>query len=297
MLRKAFALAAALAAVGLSAPASAATNALEPRDVHWSFEGPFGSFDQEQLQRGYKVYHDVCSSCHAMSLMHFYDLARPGGPFYSAKYPKPSESPYAKAIAADFKVPDIDSDTGDVIQRTATPADYFKAPFPNEAAARASNGGALPPDLSVIVKAREGGPQYIYSILTGYQTPPAGLKVPAGKSYDPYMPGDMSSYWKGDKHNVPKGGFIAMPFQLTPARVTYDDGVKSTTDQEAKDVVAFLTWASDIHQVERKRAGFAALIYLLLLAGITYASYRKIWGPVHHGDERNLDADSPPARA
>jgi ubiquinol-cytochrome c reductase cytochrome c1 subunit len=281
MLRKAFALAAALAAVCTAAPAFAETNALEPKDVHWSFEGPFGTFDQEQLQRGYKVYHDVCSACHSMNLVHYYDLARPGAPFYDPKYPKPNESPYAKAIAADFKVPDIDPDTGDAIQRTATPADYFKAPFPNEAAARASNGGANPPDLSVIVKAREGGARYIYSILTGYKTPPAGLTVPAGKSYNPYMAGDLGSYWSGPKDKVPPGGFIAMPFQLTPDRVTFDDGVKATTDQEAKDVVAFLAWASDIHQTERKQMGFAVLIYLLLLAGIVYASYRKIWSRVH----------------
>lgn len=295
MLRKAFALAAALAAVCVAGPTFAATNAEEPKDVHWSFEGPFGTFDQAQLQRGYKVYHDVCSACHSMELVHYYDLARPGGPFYDAKYPKPNESPYAKAIAAEFQVPDIDPDTGDEITRPATPADYFKKPFANEAAARASNGGAYPPDLSVIVKAREGGPQYIYSILTGYHTPPAGLTVPPGKAYNPYMPGDLSSYWSGPKDKVPPGGFIAMPFQLTPDRVTYDDGTKATTDQQAKDVTAFLAWASDIHQTERKRMGFAVLIYLLLLAGIVYASYRKVWAPVHHGSERNLDPDAPPA--
>jgi ubiquinol-cytochrome c reductase cytochrome c1 subunit len=280
MLRKALILAAALG-LSLAAPAIAATTFEEPKDVHWSFEGPFGTFDTEQVQRGYKVYHDVCSSCHAMTEMHYYNLGQYGGPFYDPKYPKPNDNPRIKAIAADFKVPDIDSDTGDAIQRPATPADKFKAPFANEAAARASNGGALPPDLSVITKARDGGPQYIYSLLTGYVPAPPGLTVPAGKAYNPYMPGDLTSYWHG-KGPVPKGGFIAMPFQLTPDRVTFDDGVHATTDEEAKDVVAFLAWASDPHQVERKQMGFSALIYLLILAGVVYASYRRLWRNIEH---------------
>ena len=279
MLRKALILAAAL---GLAAPAMAATNAEEPKDVHWSFEGPFGKFDTEQLQRGYKVYHEVCSACHSMNLLSYRNLGQPHGPFFDAKYPNPNQNPYVKAIAADIQVPDIDQDTGDATTRPATPADHFKAPFPNEPAARASNGGALPPDLSVIVKAREGGPRYIYSILTGYEPAPAGLTVPAGKSYNPYMPGDMGSYWSGPKTAVPKGGFISMPFQLSPDRVTFDDGTKATTDQEAKDVVAFLTWASDPHQIERKQMGFSAILYLLLLAGLVYASYRQIWRRVSH---------------
>jgi ubiquinol-cytochrome c reductase cytochrome c1 subunit len=268
-------------AIAGAQPALAKTNAEEPRDVAWSFDGPFGMYDQAQLQRGYKVYHDVCSSCHSMSLLHYRDLAAPGGPFYSDKYKNPNESPYAKAIAKDFQVPDIDSDTGDAITRPATPADAFKAPFANEAAARASNGGALPPDLSVIAKAREGGPSYIASLLTGYHTPPAGLTVPAGKYYNPYMPGDLSSYTaKG--HKVAPGGFIAMPLQLTDNRVTYDDGTKATARQEAEDVAAFLMWAAEPKMEERKKTGFAVLIYLLLFAGVTYASYRRIWRKVGH---------------
>lgn len=280
MLRKALVLAAALG-LSLSAPVHAATTSEEPKDVHWSFEGPFGRFDTEQLQRGYKVYHDVCSSCHSMNLMHYYDLGRPGGPFYDPKYAKPTDNPRVKAVAADFKVPDVDTDTGDKIQRPATAADTFRAPFANEYAARASNGGALPPDLSVITKARDGGPQYIYSLLTGYMPAPAGLTVPAGKAYNPYMPGDLTSYWHG-RGPVPKGGFIAMPFQLTPDRVTFDDGTKATTEQQAADVVAFLAWASDPHQTERKEMGMSVLIYLLILAGVVYASYRRIWRGVEH---------------
>src|SRR5580693_8145842 len=178
MLRKALALAAVLS-IAVVAAAQAATTAAPPKDVHWSFEGPFGRFDQEQLQRGYKVYHDVCSSCHAMHLMSYRNLGQPGGPFYDPKYPNPNDNAYVKAIVADYKVPDIDSDTGDIIKRPATPADTFVSPFPNEAAARASNGGALPPDLSLIIKAREDGPRYVYSILTGYAAAPAGMTVPA----------------------------------------------------------------------------------------------------------------------
>ena len=280
MLRKALVLAAALG-LTLAGSAHAATTFEEPKTVHWSFEGPFGTFDTEQLQRGYKVYHDVCSSCHSMDLMHYYSLGQPGGPFYDAKYPKPTDNPRVKAIAADIKVGDIDSDTGDAIQRPATPADTFKNPFANEAAARASNGGALPPDLSVITRARDGGPRYIYSLLTGYAPPPAGLTVPAGKYYNPYFPGDLSAQWHG-KGDPPKGGLIGMPFQLTPDRVTFDDGVKAGTSQEAYDVTAYLAWASDPHQTERKQMGFSVIIYLLILAGIVYASYRKVWRRIEH---------------
>jgi ubiquinol-cytochrome c reductase cytochrome c1 subunit len=281
MLRKAFAIAAVLGLAAVAQTAFAATTEAPPKDVHWSFEGPFGRFDQEQLQRGYKVYHDVCSSCHAMHLMSYRNLGQPGGPFYDPKYPNPNDNPYVKSIVADYKVPDIDSDTGDVIKRPATPADAFVSPFPNEAAARASNGGALPPDLSLIIKAREDGTQYVYSILTGYQAPPKGLTVPANRYFNPYMPGDLTSNWSGSGP-VPHGGFIAMPLQLTPNRVTFDDGVAATPDQEAKDVVAFLAWASEPHQSERKQLGFAVMIYLVIFTGLLYASYRRIWRKVAH---------------
>ena len=235
-----------------------------------------------QLQRGYKVYHDVCSACHAMSLMSYRNLGQPGGPFYDPKYPNPNDNPYVKTIVKDFQVPDIDTDTGDKIKRPATPADTFVAPFANEYAARASNGGALPPDLSLIIKAREGGPRYVYSILTGYAPAPVGMQVPANRYYNPYMPGDMTSFWTGDKAHVPVGGFIAMPLQLTDNRVTYDDGVKATANQEALDVVAFLTWAAEPHADERKTLGLSVMIFLLIFTGLLYASYRAIWRDVKH---------------
>ena len=281
MMRKALAIAAAFGFAVTAFSATAETTAMPLRDWHWSFEGPFGRFDQEQLQRGYKVYHDVCSACHSMNLMSYRNLGQKGGPFYDPKYPNANDNPYVKTIVKDFKVPDIDQDTGDAIKRPATPADAFVKPFPNEYAARASNGGALPPDLSLIIKAREDGPRYVYSILTGYMAPPTGMTVPVGKYYNPYMQGDMTSNWHG-AGKVPEGGFIAMPFQLTPNRVTYDDGVGATTEQQAKDVVAFLAWAAEPHADERKDLGLAVMIYLLIFTGVLYASYRTIWRNIEH---------------
>ena len=281
MLRKGLAFAA-LGLALIAGPSIAATTHEEPKDVHWSFEGPFGKFDQAQIQRGYKVYREVCSACHSMNLMYFRNLAQKGGPFYDPKYPNPNESPYVKSLAKDIQVKDIDSETGDDIHRPATSADKFAAPFPNEIAARASNGGALPPDLSVIAKAREGGPAYVYSILTGFVTPPPGLTVPAGKYYNPYMPGDMSSVWTGAKDKVPEGGFIAMPPPLAAGKVTFDDGTPSTIDQEAKDVAAFLYWAAEPKMEERKQFGLGAMIYLLIFSVLMWFSYKKIWKNVAH---------------
>lgn len=281
MLRKGIALAA-LGLAFIGGPTLAATTQEEPKAVHWSFQGPLGKFDQAQLQRGYKVYREVCSACHSMNLMSFRNLGQKGGPFYDPEYKNPNDNPYVKSIAKDYQISDIDSETGDVIKRPGTSADKFPNPFPNEPAARASNGGALPPDLSDMAKAREGGPAYIYSILTGYEDAPKGMTVPAGKHYNPYMPGDMSGFWSLDPKKVPVGGFIAMPPPLAPDKVTFDDGTKSTVEQQAKDVVAFLTWASDPKMEERKSFGLAAMIYLLIFSGLLYVSYRRIWANVSH---------------
>lgn len=280
MLRKGLAIAAlGLALVGGSAFAAGTQE--EPRSVAWSFNGPFGKFDRAQLQRGYKVYREVCSSCHAMHLMSFRNLGQKGGPFYDPEYPNPNNNPYVKAIAKDYQVDDIDSETGDVVKRPGVPADRFVSPYPNEAATRASNGGALPPDMSTLAKAREGGANYIYSLLTGYGETPAGLEVPAGKHYNPYMPGDVSAFWKGKGH-APVGGLIAMAPPLAPDKVTFDDGTKSTVDQQARDVAAFLAWVSEPKMEERKAFGVGAMIYLLVLAGLLYVSYRRIWRNVSH---------------
>ncbi len=285
MLRKGFAVAAfglAVLAGSMAGQASAASTQAEPADMAWSFDGPFGKFDKAQLQRGYKVYREVCSACHSMNLMSFRNLGQKGGPFYDPKYPNPNDNPVVKSLAHDIQVKDIDSDTGDVISRPAMPADRFPAPFANEAAAKASNGGSPPPDLSDMAKAREGGPNYIYSLLSGFRPAPAGLTLPAGKYYNPYFPGDLSGGWKGAKDHVPEGGSIGMPPPLTDGKVTFDDGSPNKVKDEARDVAAFLTWASEPKMEERKSFGLGAMIYLLIFSGLLYASYRKIWRNVAH---------------
>jgi ubiquinol-cytochrome c reductase cytochrome c1 subunit len=281
MLRKGLALAT-LGLAFLAGPAMSAGYPKPPEPIKFGFEGPFGKFDKGQLQRGYKVYREVCASCHSMELVYFRNLGQKGGPFYDAKYPNPNDNPYVKALAAEMEVPDIDSETGDAIKRPATSADAFPSPFPNEAAARGSNGGAYPPDLSVITKARAKGPQYVYSILTGYVTPPAGLNVPAGQHYNPYMPGDLTGYYTGTDGHVPQGGVLAMAPPLQPDGVTFDDGTKATVEQQAKDVATFLTWAGEPKMEERKAFGMGAMIYLLIFAGLLWASYRRIWRNVAH---------------
>jgi ubiquinol-cytochrome c reductase cytochrome c1 subunit len=281
MLRKGFAFAA-LGLALLAGPAFAATTQEEPKALEWSFDGPFGKFNQEQVQRGYKVYREVCSACHAMDLMYFRNLGQKGGPFYDPKYPNPNNSPVVKSLAHDIQVKDIDTDTGDPISRPGTPADKFPAPFPNEYAARASNGGSLPPDLSMMAKAREGGPDYIYSLLSGFRNPPPGLKLAAGKYYNPYYPGDLTSSWSGPPSKVPVGGAISMPPPLTNGKVTFDDGTPSTVQQEAKDVAAFLAWAAEPKMEERKTFGLGAMIYLLIFSVLLWFSYKQIWRNVAH---------------
>jgi len=272
-----------------AAPALAAGGAEHPKDVKYSFEGPFGRFDQAQLQRGFKVYQEVCASCHSTNLISFRHLANRNAPFWDPEYPNPNESPYARTIAAGYQIPDIDSETGDAITRPGTVADRFPNPYPNEAAARGANGGAYPPDLSVITKARHGGADYIYSLLIGYPTPPKGLTVPAGQYYNKYYAGDLSSYWAPagkspeEAHkSVPKGGFLAMPPPLREGQVTYDDGTPSTVDQMSKDVGAYLEWVTEPKLIERKQTGLAVILYLTIFAGLVYASYRRIWRNVAH---------------
>ncbi len=278
-------IASAAAALGLmtaAAPALAEGGAAHPHSGGFSFDGPFGTFDQGQLQRGYKVYHEVCSACHSMNMLHYRNLGDAHGPFFNAKYPNPNDNPVVKALAAEVQVPDIDSETGEPVQRDATPADKFRAPYANATAAAAGNGGAAPPDLSVMAKARHGGADYIYSLLAGYRDAPAGLTIREGQHYNPFMSGDLTPFWTGDPEHVPAGGFIAMPPPLKDGLVTYDDGSAQTVDQYAKDVAAFIAWASEPKMVERKQAGFGVLIFLLIFAGITYASYRRIWKGVAH---------------
>ena len=280
-MKKTLVLIAAAVGLAMASPAMAAGGAKHPRSGGYTFDGPFGSFDQGQLQRGYKVYREVCASCHGMDMLHFRSLAEPGGPFYDAHQANPAANRFVKALAAEIQVADIDSETGEAIMRDGIAADRFPNPYPNATAAAAGNGGAVPPDLSVITKARHGGADYIYSLLTGYTDAPAGLQIRDGQHYNPYMPGDMTPFWTGQGH-VPEGGFIAMPPPLSDGQVTYDDGTTQTVDQYAKDVSAFLAWASEPKQVQRKQAGVGVMIFLFLFAGVTYMSYRQIWKGVGH---------------
>jgi ubiquinol-cytochrome c reductase cytochrome c1 subunit len=213
--------------------------------------------------------------------MSFRNLGQKGGPFYDPKYKNPNDNPIVKQIASEFEVTDIDPDTGDDIQRKATTSDRFPSPFRNEEAAKASNSGAVPPDLSVITKAREGGANYVASLLAGYQDAPADLNIGDTQHYNPYVHGSLATQWQGDPHKVPKGGVLAMPPPLVADKVTYDDGTKATLKQEAADVAAFLEWAGDPHATERKQMGFAVIAFLLLMAGLTYAAYRQVWRGKH----------------
>lgn len=280
MLRKVTLLAAALVLV--AGPAFAAGKAKEPADIAFSYEGPFGTYDQAQLQRGYKVYREVCAACHSMDLLAFRNLGDRGGPFYDPKYPNANDNPYVKAISAEAQINDLDSETGDAIKRPGTPADRFPAPFANVIAAKASNGGIAPPDLSLMAKAREGGPEYIAALLQGYEAPPKGLSVPPGLNYNSYFPGDVSAGWSGDKHHAPPGGYIAMAAPLKADLVTFDDGTKSTVKQQATDVAAFLMWAAEPKLEERKQMGAAVLVFLVLFSGLLYASYRRVWRNESH---------------
>jgi cytochrome c1 len=238
---------------------------LPPREVNWSFDGPFGTFDRAALQRGFQVYKDVCSACHSLEYISFRNLAEEGGPTLTPEQ--------ASALAAAYRVPAGPNEQGQTVDangqplvRPATLSDGFPPPFPNEQSARASNNGALPPDLSLIVKARVGGPDYIYSILTGYgQQPPPGAAIGPGRFYNPYY----------------RGGQIAMPPPLNADQVTYADGTMATVDQQARDVVSFLSWAADPKMEERKRTGFSVMVFLVILASLLYLSYQRVWYGQH----------------
>jgi cytochrome c1 len=242
----------------------------------WSFHGPFGMYDPGQLQRGFKIYREVCSSCHSLKLLAFRNLADPGGPQFSEAQ--------AAAIASSFQVTAGPNDQGEMFQRPGKLADYFPPPFPNDQAARNANGGALPPDMSVLAKARgfeagfpwfivnaftqyqEQGPDYIHGILTGYEDPPAGVTLPPGSQYNKYFPGHA----------------IGMPKPLSDGQVEYTDGTPTTVDQYAKDISAFLMWAAEPKLDERKRLGFQVFIFLIVLTVLLYFTKKKVWHDVHH---------------
>ena len=236
---------------------AAESNALPPHQppAGWSQQGPFGTYDRAALQRGFQVYKQVCSVCHSLKLLAYRDLADLG--FNAAEI---------KALAADATVHDGPNDNGDMFDRPGRPSDAFVKPFPNDQAARAANHGALPPDLSLIIKARKGHEDYVYSLLSGFgQTPPDKEKMGAGMYYNPYFPGHQ----------------IAMPAPLTDGAVTYADGTKATVEQEARDVSQFLTWASEPKMEVRKQTGLKVVLFLIVFAGVMYSVKRKVWSKLH----------------
>jgi len=259
-------------ALAIPALAAAQESQVSPPRLKWSFGGPFGKYNEAQLQRGFKVYKEVCSVCHSMDMVAFRNLADAGGPGYSEAQ--------AAAVASEYKIADID-DKGQPIERAGRPADYFPAPFPNALAAAAVHGVA-PPDMSTLAKARtyqrgfpwfvfdmftqyqEQGPDYIAALLQGYKDPPPGFNLPAGGHYNEYFPG----------HN------IAMPPPLQDGQVTFDDGAPSKVQDEARDVAAFLMWVAEPHLTARKRIGFQVMIFLIVLSGLLYFTKKKVWKAV-----------------
>lgn len=270
------------AGLALSASVAVAEEAVEypllkPAYQSWSFAGIFGSYDQAQLQRGYQVYKEVCSSCHAMKLVKFRNLADEGGPAFTEDA--------VKALAATYTIQDGPNDAGELFERPRLPSDPFPSPFANDNAARAANGGALPPDMSLLAKARavhrgfpwfvfdmvwpyqEQGPDYITALLTGYQDAPVDVTVPEGTYYNPYFI---------------NGATLRMPPPLTADQVEYSDGSPQTVEQYAKDVSAFLMWAAEPHLDARKELGLKVLLYLIVFAGILYFVKRQVWRGVAH---------------
>ncbi len=292
-----------LLAFGLAPSALASESKAHPKHVGFSFEGPLGTYDRGALQRGFQVYKQVCATCHSLNLLSYRHLGEKGGPFECFPAPQtegegeahgtahvrpicpatPNDNPIVKAIAAEVSITDRD-ENGDEIDRPGRPADRFRAPFENEQRARGANGGALPPDLSLIVKARHGGADYIYSLLLGYGENPEGLNVPDGKYYNPWFPGDVASIWSGEKNSVPEGGLIAMAPQLEIASqiVEFGDGTPATPEQIARDVATFLAWASEPKVESRKRTGVVVMIYLILLAGLLFVAYKAVWRNQSH---------------
>lgn len=237
----------------VAGPAFASGNADPLPHQQWKFSGPFGTYDRAALQRGLKVYRNVCSACHSLKHIAFRNLEDLG-----------YDENQVKAIAAEYTVTDGPDEEGEMYERPARASDYFPSPYPNDNAAKAANG-ALPPDLSLITKARHGGADYVYAILTGFEEPPEGHPLSEGQHYNKYMAGHI----------------IAMAPPLSDGVVAYEDETPQTVEQYARDVAEFLTWAAEPEMEERKRTGIKVLIFLLVFAGIMYSIKKKIWADVH----------------
>ena len=222
----------------------------------WSFKGLFGKFDRASLQRGYQVYTEVCSSCHSMKYLSYRNLTEKGGPEFTEDQ--------AKAIAASFEVKDGPNADGEMFTRPGKLSDKFVMPYENVKAAQAVNGGAYPPDMSVLVKARGGGVDYIYSLLQGYEDPPLGVTLDEGVHYNKFMYGNM----------------IKMSNPLSDGIVEYSDGTNATIEQMSKDVTTFLMWTAEPHLETRHRMGFKAIVYLIILTTLVYFSMKRIWSRI-----------------
>ncbi|MEX2650403.1 MAG: cytochrome c1 [Alphaproteobacteria bacterium] len=245
---------AALAALTLGATAASASEGSELAEQPWSFNGLFGQFDRPSLQRGLQVYQEVCAACHSLKYVAFRNLADLG-----------FTEDEAKAVAVAYEVEDGPNDEGDMFTRPGRLSDRFPSPFANDKQARASNNGALPPDLSLITKARVGGPDYLYAILTGYHEPPADLTIGEGMYYNAAMAGNQ----------------IAMPPPLSEGLLAYADGTTASVEQMARDVTQFLTWAAEPRLEERKNTGVKTILVLVFLTALAYASKRRIWAAAH----------------
>ena len=222
----------------------------------WSFKGLFGKFDRGALQRGYQVYTEVCSSCHSMKYLSYRNLAEKGGPEFTEAQ--------VKAIAASFEVKDGPNADGEMFERPGKLSDKFLMPYANEKEAQAANGGAYPPDMSVLAKARSGGADYLYSVLLGYEDPPSGITLDDGVYYNKYIYGNN----------------IKMAKPLDDDLVEYSDGTIASEEQLAKDVVTFLVWAAEPHLETRHRMGFKVIVYLIILTVLVYFSMKKIWSRI-----------------
>lgn len=233
---------------------SLAAEGVEIPERHWSFQGIFGSFDMAAVQRGLQVYLEVCAGCHGLELVAFRNLSGLG---YNADE--------VKAIAANFTVTDGPNDDGEMFEREALPFDRIPSPFANDKEAAAANGGAVPPDLSLMVKARMGGADYMHALLTGYKDPPADFDLLDGLSYNEYFPGHQ----------------IAMAPPIFEGSVEYMDGTEASLDQMASDVATFLAWTAEPELEERKRMGIKVILFLIVLTGLLYAVKRKIWADLH----------------
>lgn len=246
----------------------------KPVEQDWSFAGPFGHYDRGELQRGLKVYVEVCAACHSMELVAFRTLTDLG---YTEDQ--------VKALAAEYEVEDGPDADGEMFTRPAIPSDRFPPPFPNPEAAAAANNNAVPPDFSLIAKARsvergfptfvfdiftqyaEGGPDYLYALMTGYEDPPADVEVTEGTYYNPYFASGKS---------------LSMAPPLSEGLITYDDGAPETVEQYAHDVTAFLMWAAEPHLEERKATGFKVMIFMLIFAALLFLAKRKVWSQIGH---------------